>query len=262
MTFQALKSKVESLLRQAEFGAALSLIESFTNQPGFQGSSLRENALLLSARYASLKDLQIKGTLKHEEYSKELARLADSIVSMLRETAPPPPVFSFKTPLIIGVLAAFLGIGLWWMFKPEQIEPKAETAPSNLESAADKVPEQQKVHDAPTTAIKEEKPSHTESGKTPAVNQVSEKKESAPVPKKEVPAPILIHISILADACWRDAEIKLDGVESGTMDGILGDLTLPIKSTPSRIQLQKDGKTSEIKSKILKDQDHLNFKCN
>ncbi len=125
MTFQALKSKVESLLRQAEFGAALSLIESFTNQPGFQGSSLRENALLLSARYASLKDLQIKGTLKHEEYSKELARLADSIVSMLRETAPPQPAFSFKTPIIIVVLTAILGIGLWWMFKPDQIEPKA-----------------------------------------------------------------------------------------------------------------------------------------
>lgn len=262
MTFQALKSKVESLLRQAEFGAALSLIESFTNQPGFQGSSLRENALLLSARYASLKDLQIKGTLKHEEYSKELARLADSIVSLLRETAPPPPAFSFKTPIIIVVLTAILGIGFWWMFKPDKIEPKAETTPSSMESAANKVPEQQKVHDSPHNVIKEEKSSPTESGKTPAKNQVSEKKDSPSAPKKEVPAPAQIQILIKADGCWRDALILLDGVESGTMEGILGELTLSMKTSPSRIQLQKNGKASEIKSKILKDQDQLNFKCN
>jgi len=261
MTFQSLRSKVESFIRQAEIGPALALIESYTDKPNFSGSSFRDNALLLSSRFASLKDQHIKGTLSHDDYSKELARLSESILSLLR--APSSPIsspFPLKETLMIVVLVALLGLGAWWMFRPEKAQIPVQIPVSTMDSPKVVISIPTTVHDAGNQGIKPDNPPASNAGGHKANTPTSDRVEPPKSPtKKEEPVQEKISVSIKADACWRDASIMVDGNEVGSLEGIMGEIELVKKPGGNKILLVKDGKSSPAKT--LTNQNYLNFKC-
>ncbi len=267
MTLQALKTRVESLIRQAEIGPALSLIELYANQPDVQGSAFRDNALLLSARYASLKDQQIKGTLKPDEYSKELARLAESILSLLNVPSTTHSSIPWSKMALLSLLVILTALGIWWaVFRgpsPTLSDPSIHQQAAPDSTSATTI-ERDTVHESVIGGMNTQPPVTVSPGKkktidSPSNPQKPKDRSTAEIPK---PTPVKIKVFLKADSCWRDASIEVNDKTIGTMAGIIGSFTLTLNEEVTKVRLVKGERVSTPITRVLEDEDTLLFKCN
>ena len=260
MNSQSFNAQVQEALIQGNIDEALlRLLEGLKAQGQRQAY---DNALLLKAKWETIKQEQLRGVIARSEYDLALNKIIAGIQSIILQIEQAPgekPASGFRlSPLLIGIVLAGLAGGLAWYLLQDKSPPPA--TPQHIEKSAT-APAPDNTRATPATSREAEPESKTTTSvhdnrlpdsKPPATDPA--RQQPAKQPKADAPPGEVVEIKMVVKKI--DTQIKINGQTPeyvGPATGIVR--TIRLKTGTYTIEIIEEGRVctrSQIISETTK----------